>query len=289
MRRLIRSIAVASGVVVLASTVPARAEMESSHTIVAAGDIACLRPCRHQRQTARLVRRIAPERVLALGDLQYESGSLREFRRSYDRNWGRFKSRTRPVPGNHEYNTPGAAGFFRYFAKQLRGDDGWYSFDLGRWHLVALNSRKGSPPSARQMAWLRRDLRRDRHACELAYYHHPRWSSGRNHGNTSAMAPFWTALVGHGVDVVLNGHEHQYERFARLGVAGFPSRAGTREFVVGTGGIGRYAFGSPQRGSQVRSRAFGVLRMELGPGHYRWRFVNVGRRTLDSGASTCHG
>ena len=205
---------------------------------VAAGDIACANsPCQGQRATARLVRGIDPDAVLALGDLQYERGGLRDFRRSYDPTWGTFRSRTYPVPGNHEYLTPAANGFFRYFHARLSNQRGWYSFVLGMWHLVALNSRMGLRPSSNQLSWLRRDLRRDHHRCELAYFHHPRWSSGTTHGNDAAMGAFWRVLFRHGVDVVLNGHEHNYERFAKLKPSGSRSPRGIREFVVGAGGI----------------------------------------------------
>jgi acid phosphatase type 7 len=288
-RRFRRTIAWVSSSLVLMTISPIHAGASRWHTIVAGGDIACPRsPCRHQRETARLVQRIDPEKILALGDLQYEVGSLRAFRRSYDPTWGRFKSRTDPVPGNHEYGTPRAAGFFAYFASGIPNRGGWYAFNLGAWHLVALNSRRGATPSAKQLAWLSQNLQGDHHACELAYFHHPRWSSGTMHGNDLAMSAFWNVLFAHGVDVILNGHEHNYERFARLDPRGVRSRAGIREFVVGTGGIGSYPFGSPQRGSQVRRRAFGVLRMELDPGRYHWRFVSTRRGTLDRGSTACH-
>ncbi len=275
--------------VVTALLVPAPAA-QAEVTIVAAGDIACPHsPCASQRATARSVRRIGPDAVLALGDLQYERGSLKDFRRSYGPTWGRFKWKTYPVPGNHEYRTPSARGYFDYFKSRLANRRGWYAFDRGAWHLVALNSRLGHRPSPRQLTWLRRDLQRDHHRCQLAYFHHPRWSSGSMHGNDHAMGSFWRILFRHGVDVVLNGHEHNYERFMKLNPAGHRSTRGIREFVVGTGGNGLYPFDSPpQRGSVARRRAYGVLRMDLAAGRYGWRFVSVKGHSLDRGSAACH-
>ncbi|CAN5655994.1 hypothetical protein BH18ACT17_BH18ACT17_07350 [soil metagenome] len=255
--------------------------------IAAAGDIACATPCRAQRATARLVARLDPDAVLTLGDNQYDAGRLSEFRRSYDPTWGRFRGRTFPVPGNHEYMTSGAAGFFTYFGERT-SRSGSYSTDLGRWHVVALNSKSGGRPDPRQVRWLRRDLRRDRHECELAYFHHPRWSSGRVHGPTRAMGRFWKVLYRQGVDVVLSGHEHHYERFARLTPWGRTSTSGIRQFVVGTGGAFSYGFGEPDRGSQRRVVAHGVLTMRLWNAAYQWRFVQSDGAILDAGHTSCH-
>ena len=256
--------------------------------IAAAGDISCERFCAPARATARRIRRIDPRAVLTLGDNQYQEGTLAQFRRYYARHWGTFYGKTFPIPGNHEYETPGAAGYFRYFDRRLKNHRGWYSFNIGSWHLIALNSRKGARPGPRQLNWLRRDLRRERHRCQLAYVHHPRWASGTDHGSIGAMAPFWVALQRGGVDVVLSGHEHNYERFARLRPSGRSSKSGIRQFVVGTGGVGLYDFGRPRRGSQVRVKAFGVLRMALAPGHYAWKFITIGGRVRDRGSTACH-
>jgi 3',5'-cyclic AMP phosphodiesterase CpdA len=259
--------------------------------IVAAGDIACPgSPCEPQRLTARLVSRIDPDAVLTLGDHQYERGALEDFRSSYDPTWGRFRSRTRPTPGNHEYLTPGAQGYFSYFGRRARLDgNDTYSFGLGRWHVVSINTGAG-PIGSAQLRWVRRDLRRDGHACELAYWHHPRWSSGRGHGSDRSMAPLWRALVRAGVDVVLNGHEHSYERFAPMTARGrvAPLR-GMREFVVGTGGASLHPMGRGIRGSQRRiDDAWGVLRLVLRPWTYGWRFKTVDGRALDRGSHRCH-
>jgi len=259
--------------------------------IVAAGDIACPEaPCDSHRRTARLIGRIGPRAVLTLGDNQYDDGALADFRASYDPTWGRFKGRTHPTPGNHEYRTPGADGYFDYFgARAHRASGGMYSVNIGRWHLVSINSGRGTI-SDRQLQWVRRNLGSDRHRCELAYWHHPRWSSGTVHGSRQAMGPLWKVLYRHGVDVVLNGHEHNYERFSLMSPAGrWAPRAGIREFVVGTGGRGHYSLGRPSRGSQRRiDNRFGVLRMVLHPRSYEWRFVAGFGGVLDRGRRACH-
>lgn len=258
--------------------------------ITAAGDIARGgTPSRQQRRTAALVRSIAPTAVLTLGDNQYPRGALEDFEASYDPTWGRFKSITRPVPGNHEYLTEGALGYFRYFGRRAhRRRGGFYSFDIGAWHLVAVNSGRGSI-SPRQLTWIRRDLRRDDAMCDLAYWHHPRWSSSSD-GPDRDMAPLWRMVVRQGVDVVLNGHRHQYERFAPLSLGGrVDRRNGVREFVVGTGGASLSGFGDPTRGSQRRiADVFGVLRLTLRTQGYTWAFVGTGGAVRDHGRHGCH-
>lgn len=259
--------------------------------IVAAGDIACGgQPCRSHRRTAALIAAIDPRAVLTLGDNQYPDGALRDFRRSYDPTWGRFRGRTFPTPGNHDYHTPGARGYFEYFGSRAhRRSGGWYAFDIGGWQLLSINSAHGRP-SDHRLRWIRRVLARDGHRCELAYWHHPRFSSGREHGSDGRMREIWRVLYRAGVDVVLNGHEHNYERFALLDPSGRRSRRGIREFVVGTGGARPYPLGAGIRGSQRRiDDRNGVLRMALHRSSYEWRFVAVGKTTLDRGHQRCHG
>jgi calcineurin-like phosphoesterase family protein len=271
--------ALAASLCVATGAPPARAARPS---IAAAGDIACPRhPCPPQRKTARLVRRLDPRAVLTLGDNQYETGSLRDFRRSYRPTWGRFRGKTRPVPGNHDYSQ----GYFRFFGRVARGPRGYYATRLGSWRLLAMNSENRG---RHQTRWLRRVLRRDDHRCELAYWHEPRWSSGRYHGGSGAVAGWWRILYRRGVDVVLNGHEHNYERFAKLTPGGRRSRKGVRQFVVGTGGNGLYSFGRPRRGSERRLTSYGVLSMRLSPRGYQWRFHRVGGGVADSGTDRCH-
>lgn len=258
--------------------------------IVAAGDIACPDPCRAQRRTADLIGRIDPRAVLTLGDNQYEDGRFADFMDSYRPTWGRFKRRTHPTPGNHDYHVAGARGYFSYFGRRAhQGSSGMYSVNIGNWHVVSINTGNGL--SDRKLRWVRRNLSNDRHRCELAFWHHPRWSSGSVHGSNPMMGPLWRVLFRHGVDVALNGHDHLYERFALMNPRGeFAPRAGIRQFTVGTGGRGLYAAGPPIRGSQrVVDDRFGVVRMTLHPRGYSWRFVAVGGSVLDIGSRACHG
>lgn len=259
--------------------------------VTAAGDIALEgHPARAQRRTAGLIERIDPTAALTLGDNQYPAGALSDFRTSYDPTWGRFKAITYPTPGNHDYETSGAGGYYAYFgARAHPRQGGYYSFDVGRWHLIAVNTGPGAP-SAGQLRWIRRDLRRNHDRCELAYWHQPRWSSGSVHGSDPSLAPLWRVLFRAGVDVVLNGHEHNYERFAPLTPAGRRSaHTGIREFVAGTGGADTYPFASPIHGSQKRiTGAYGVLRLTLHADGYTWRFVRIDGNVGDAGVDRCH-
>lgn len=264
--------------------------MAAGPVIVAAGDIACPDPCRAQRRTARLIRVLDPRAVLTLGDNQYEDGRFTDFMDSYRPTWGRFKRRTYPTPGNHDYHVPGARGYFSYFGRRAhRRSGGMYSVNIGNWHVVSINT--GNRLSDRKLRWVGRNLSNDRHRCELAFWHHPRWSSGSVHGSNPRMGRLWRVLYRHGVDVALNGHDHLYERFALMNPrGGLAPSAGIRQFTVGTGGRGLYAAGPRIRGSQrVIDDRFGVVRMKLHPRGYSWRFVAVGGRVLDRGSHACHG
>jgi 3',5'-cyclic AMP phosphodiesterase CpdA len=233
--------------------------------------------------------------VLTLGDNQYENGTLAKFRRSYDRSWGRLKGRTRPAPGNHDYRTRRAAGYFDYFgARAGRRSRGYNGFNLDGWHLIALNSEctqvGGCGSGSRQERWLRADLAAHPARCVLAYWHKPRFSSGM-HGNDPTYAAFWRALYKAGAEVVLVGHDHDYERFAPQTPSGRADRArGVRQFVVGTGGKTHYGFRRIRANSQVRnSNTFGVLRLTLHASGYDWRFVpEPGKTFTDTGHGTCH-
>jgi acid phosphatase type 7 len=279
-----------------------RAEAWRRYPVVgAAGDIAC--PTRRpssdgercqQRATSNLFRRWRRAVILTLGDNQYERGTLSEFRRGFRPTWGRFRGRIRPSPGNHEYLTPKARGYFDYFGRRAGPRRrGYYSFDRGRWHIVSLNSEcedaggcmRGSP----QNRWLRRDLRRNSRFCTLAYWHHPRFSSG-DHGNQEHVAPFWQALWRYRADVVLNGHDHVYERFAPQTPSGRRSWRGIRQWVVGTGGANHFPFGTIRRNSRARNwKSFGVLFLRLRPHSYTYRFVPAGDGSFrDSGTGRCH-
>jgi hypothetical protein len=246
--------------------------------------------------------------LLPLGDEQYEDGTFGKFMASFDPTWGRLKAQMRPVVGNHEYRTPGAAGYFDYFdgvgaaegPAGARGR-GYYSYDLGAWHIVALNSECSDPPAGNpykqdcaagspQERWLRADLAAHPNRCTLAYWHHPLLSSGVESGN-GAVAPLFQDLYDGGADVVLTGHDHGYERFAPMDAAANRDGArGVREFVVGTGGKNHQATRSIQPNSEVRnSDTFGVLQLTLRPNGYLWSFVpEAGATFTDSGANACH-
>ncbi len=210
---------------------------------------------------------------------------------AYGPTWGRFVQRTYPTPGNHEYMTRGAIGYYRYFGSRAAAPvRPWYSFRLGSWHLVALNSNCRSVDCAAEAAWLRADLAHHLARCTLAYWHHPRFSSGHE-GETRAVGPFWDALYAAGADLVLNGHDHDYERFALQDPLGHLDPVnGIREFVVGTGGAPWLPFRTVAANGRVRTTGtFGVLRLTLRPGGYRWRFVHAaGAPFSDHGSGICH-
>jgi hypothetical protein len=261
--------------------------------MVGAGDIArCSSP--GAEATAKLLDGI-PGTVYTTGDNAYESGTTTEFANCYDPTWGRHKARTKPAPGNHEYNTPGASGYFGYFGAAA-GDPskGYYSYDLGGWHIISLNSMceyvGGCGASSPMVDWLQKDLAANPKSCTLAYFHHPLFSSGE-HGNQTKMRPTWDALYAANADVVLNGHDHHYERFAQQSPSGAADPArGIREFVVGTGGGSHYSVVSIQPNSQVRNTdTYGVLKLTLRPTSYDWQFVpEAGQNFTDSGTTSCH-
>ena len=265
----------------------ARALPAADVVVLAAGDIG---ECALQddRATAALLDSI-PGEVLALGDEAYPHGSAYDFSHCYAPTWGRHRARTHPTPGNHEYTDTTATAYFDYFgaAAGPRGK-GWYSFDLGAWHLVALNSEVDAGAGSEQERWLRRDLREHRARCVLAFWHRARFSSGR-HGSTAEVAPLWRALQEAGAELVVQGHDHDYERFDPLDADGRRDPHGLRSFVVGTGGAQRHGFGAPVAGSVVRTRDWaGVLKLTLRARSYAWEFVPVGGpRPADHGEGTC--
>lgn len=276
------------------AAMPAPPEIGPADVLLAAGDIAdCQAP--NDEATARLLDSI-PGAVAVLGDNAYEDGSAADYSNCYAPSWGRHKARTKPAVGNHEYQTAGAAGYYGYFGA-VAGDPakGYYSYDVGaNWHIIVLNSNcsivscsAGSP----QEVWLRADLAANPKPCVLAYFHHPRFNSGTGHGNDVNVAPFWQALYDAGADVILNGHEHLYERFGPQTPAAVADAArGIRQFTVGTGGRSFYSFGAIQPNSEVRNNStYGVLRLSLGVGSYGWQFVPVAGQTFtDSGTASCH-
>jgi hypothetical protein len=253
--------------------------------VLAAGDIArCDRG--DDEATAALLDSVRGT-VLALGDQAYPAGSASDFRRCYGASWGRHRARTHPTPGNHEYAQPGAGPYFDYFgaAAGPRGR-GWYSFEVGAWHVVSLNSNVATGAGSVQEQWLREDLRRHPSVCILAFWHHPRYSSGL-HGPTPAVAPLWRALQEAHAAVVLQGHDHGYERFGRMDAAGREDAGGIRSFVAGTGGATLRPFGRQTAGSRVRIPAHGVLKLTLRADSYAWEFIEAGGGVADRGESAC--
>jgi hypothetical protein len=257
--------------------------------LAGAGDIASCSGAGDEA-TANLLDGIAGT-VFTTGDNVYPDGTFIEFTNCYDPTWGRHKARTRPSAGNHDYHTSGAAGYYGYFGPAAGDPEkGYYSYDLGAWHIIVLNSEISVAADSPQVQWLRADLAAHPVACTAAYWHTPRFSSGTHHGSSTSMRPFWQALYDFGADVVLVGHEHNYERFASQdpnGVAD-PGR-GIREFVVGTGGKSHYTIGTPIANSEVRNAdTYGVLKLTLHPTSYDWEFIpEAGKTFTDSGAASC--
>ena len=265
--------------------------------LLAAGDIA---ECDHggDEATARILAEHRRATIAALGDLAYQHGSHEDFERCFGPSWGRFRDRIRPATGNHDHATRRAAGYARYFGKRAAAGDGFrYSYDVGQWHVVVLDSDcwrvGGCGPADPQARWLRADLRRHARRCTLAYWHRPPFSSGRygDPEDTARVRPLWRTAVEAGVDVVLTGHEHSYERFAPMDAEGTADPRGTRLFIVGTGGGNLRRYRRPRlQTTQVRNDdTWGVLRLTLRATGYAWRFLPVrGARFADAGSGRCH-
>ena len=256
---------------------------------VGAGDIA---DCNKNGDegTAALLDNI-PGTVFTTGDNAYNDGTYDDFINCYHPSWGRHKERTYPTPGNHEYETDGASGYFQYFGSRA-GDPGkgYYSYDLGNWHIIALNSNIPVHTGSEQENWLRADLASHTVPCTLAYWHRPRFSSGNTHGSDPNMEPLWQALYDFSADVVLAGHDHTYERFAPQNPQGKadPLR-GLRQFVIGSGGRSHYQFDSPISNSEIRNGdTFGVLKLTLHSDSYTWEFIpEEGKTFTDYGSAPC--
>ncbi len=286
MHALLAALLVAFGLQPPAPEAAARAT--SAVTVAAAGDIASCDEAGDE-ETAALVQRIRPDAVLTTGDNVYPVGSWQQFATCYARSWGRFRQKTYPSPGNHDYFTPGARGYFRYFGD--RAPRPYYSFDLGRWHLVSLNSELHAGWRSPQVRWLRRDLARDAHRCELLYWHQPRFSGGP-HGSNPDVQGLWRAAYEAGVDLVLVGHDHNYQRFRRLDARGRPDpRFGVVQIVVGTGGRSHYELGEISHRPAADGTTFGVLKVRLGARSFGLRFVPVsgGAYADRIGNARCHG
>ncbi len=269
--------------------------------LVGAGDIASCEALEGAEATAKLIDGILGE-VFAAGDLAYEKGTAEEFKNCYDKTWGRFRNRTHPTPGNHEfYGSKDGSPYFDYWGAQAgERAKGYYSFDLGSWHVIALNTNCAAPglggcdAGSPQDLWLQKDLALHPQSCIVAFGHHALYSSGilKSHAIHPELRQLWRDLYNAHADLVLNGHEHSYERFAPQDPYGnLDEKRGIREFVVGTGGRDHGPLGFPIPNSQVRNAdTFGVLKLTLSPGKYSWEFVPVegASEFHDSGASSCH-
>ncbi len=238
--------------------------------------------------TAALVAAI-PGTVFTTGDNAYPNGSASDFANCYNPSWGVFKARIRPAPGNHDYNTSAAAGYFSYFGTSAGAvGKGYYSYQLGTWHIVVLNTQIDFSTGSTQEQWLRQDLAAHPGSCTLAYFHRPLFSSSQ-HGNNPDIKPIWQALYDYHADVVVNGHDHFYERFAPQTPNGVASTAGLREFVAGMGGMSHYSISALQPNSQTRNTdTYGVLKFTLHPNSYDWKFIPIAGKTYtDSGTTLC--
>jgi PKD repeat protein len=258
---------------------------------IGAGDIAGCAFGYRDEATAALVDQYPAATVYTLGDNAYPDGSADNYSLCYQPTWGRFKERTSPTPGNHDYHTANAGGYFGYFgAGAGPSERGYYSYDLGAWHIISLDSEIDASSTSAQAVWLEQDLAAHPIACTLAYWHQPLFTSGAVHPPDVAMRPLFTILFDAGAEMVLSGHNHQYERFAPQRPDGTADGvAGVRYFVAGTGGAELYDFATAQPNSEVRFKGYGVLKLTLGAGRYTWQFLPVqGSSFTDSGSGECH-
>lgn len=294
------------------ATATVTVQASNSFVVAGAGDIACdptssifnntngsSGSC-HMRATSDLLLNINPDAVLPLGDEQYDNATLSDFQQSYDPTWGRVKALSFPAIGNHEYydHAGGASGYFSYFGSAA-GDPskGYYSFDLGAWHLVALNSNcskaGGCDAGSPQEVWLRNDLAAHPTQCTLAYWHHPRYASGYTIRDKVGMSDLWQALMDYGAEIVLSGHAHLYERFAPQDANANYDPNGIVQFVVGSGGKGHDSFGALQPNSLAQNNGgYGVIKLTLAPTSYSWEFVadttGTSKPYTDTGSASCH-
>ena len=260
-----------------------------SATLVGAGDIARCDIPGGAEATSRLLDAIGGT-VMAVGDLAYMNGTEQEFRECYGPTWGRHRSRTRPIPGNHDYETPGASAYYAYFGTSAgRAGEGYYSYVLGAWLVIALNSNVPTSSGSPQYEWLRAELAANTRRCVAAYVHHPLYSSSEN-GPSAHVRPLWQLLYDAGAELVVSGHDHVYERFSPLDPNGrVDLTRGVRQFVAGTGGAPLYRFVRSQPGTEVQLAAWGVVRFTLADGRYDWEFVPVaGESARDRGSDVCH-
>jgi hypothetical protein len=252
--------------------------------LIGAGDIATCRTD-NDELTAKLLDSL-PGTVFTVGDNAYPDGTYSEFIDCYEPTWGRHKDRTLPIPGNHDYHSGEAVGYFKYFDNI----EPYYAYTLGGWRIYALNSEIDATADSSQVAWLQADLAANPSQCVLAFWHRPRWSSGAQHGSNPRYQDLWQIFYEAGAELVVTGHDHLYERFAEMDAKGAPASPGLREIIVGTGGGGLYEFARALPASEVRNAStYGVLKLTLHPDSYEWEFIPVeGSTFTDQGSTNCH-
>ncbi|SDX95716.1 Calcineurin-like phosphoesterase [Amycolatopsis xylanica] len=274
------------------ATVPAKTEDTGSTdgTVIAvSGDIAKAELPSAHSETAKVVERIKPKYVLTVGDNQYDDGTIAEYRAYYDKTWGKFKSITKPVPGNHEWNNK-LAGYKQYFGK-IATPNGkpYYSYNIGDFHFVALDSDPVyNGGGSDQVSWLRKDLAANSKSCVIGYWHHPRFNSGQD-GDQKSVAPLWNEFSKAKADVVFQGHDHHYERTKPLNTAGHVDEAnGVRSVIVGIGGDSLYLNFKAREGVEKIFGKHGVMKLVLKGKSYSWEIIGTDGKLLDqAGPYTC--
>lgn len=262
--------------------IPAFAQTSSS-IIAGAGDISTCSNSNNSH-TAYILSVLKPSLVFTLGDNVYSNGSSSEYKNCYGPTWGAYKSITKPVPGNHEYNTSGASGYFQYFNVPK-----YYAYNARAWRVYALNSEVDSSSTSAQAQWLKNDLAANPKKCVLAYWHRARWSSGSDHGSDPKTQALWSILYNAKAELVLSGHSHNYERFAPMNSNGGAVSVGLQEIIAGTGGVGHGSFGTILPASRGRnSSTYGVLRLFLAADRYSWKYFPYQNTYTDSGTIYCH-
>jgi hypothetical protein len=240
--------------------------------------------------TANLLSRYASSTLLLFNGDATNTGAFSEFSTCFNTTYGKYKAQIRPEPGNHEYGTSGGSGYYSYYGTQAKPQgQSYYSFNIGTWHIVGLNSEIDVSATSAQPAWLKNDLAANRTQCTLAYWHEPRWSSG-NHGNNTFVSALWQTLYDNNVDLVFNGHDHDYERFAPQNPSGVADSArGIREFVIGTAGAPPYAFSTIRANSEAKmTGSYGLVQFTLHPSSYDWKWIGATGSFADSGTTACH-
>jgi hypothetical protein len=266
---------------------PPSTPMGRTETVIAVGDIGMCSEREAVQRTSDLVARL-DGRLLLPGDLAYMNGAAHEFNECFDPAWGRFRNRWHPVPGNHEYGTPAAAGYLQYFGAVARpAGRMYYSLRIGEWLVLMIDSNDYARPGSAQYEFVRAELASNRTECTLAVWHHPLFSSGPN-GANGFMRDLWALLLEHGADVAVTAHDHLYERFDKLDADGRTYARGLRQFIAGTGGARVYPAARREHGSQAVFSTLGALRLTLAPRSYEWAFLDTNGATLDFGTDSCH-